>query len=218
MIKHTHFTGAALALGIAAGTVVTAASAAPTSGSPGYRVQRQQQRLQQGDASGQLTNRGYARDQARLNAINAQRQADLQANGGHLSSAQKAQLQSELTRSSHDIYFGKHNEATQAGVKPPSKVALPNLPSAKTDGYVGDRVSRQQDRIRNGLSSGQLTRSEYGQDVARLHQIDLQREADLKANGGTLTSAEKTQLNAELNSNSTDIMDTRDNGNRQQGG
>jgi hypothetical protein len=186
-------------------------------GVPGYRVGRQQQRLNQGERSGQLTTRGADRDQARLNAINAQREADLKANGGHLTSAQRAQLQSQLNRSSHDLYFGKHNFATQPGVKPPARTALQKLPSARTPGYVGDRVQRQEDRIRNGMASGQLTRAEYGRDSARLQQIDAQREADLKANGGTLTTAEKAQLDAELDSNSTRIDTTRHNGPRQQG-
>jgi len=183
-------TRTALVAALAVATVIpVAAFAGPHPGVPGYRVGRQQQRLDQGERSGQLTTRGANRDQARLNAINAQREADLKANGGHLSDAQRAQLQSELNRNSHDLHFGKHNFATQPGVKPPGRTALQKLPSGRTPGYVGDRVQRQEDRIRNGMASGQLTRAEYGRDSARLRQIDAQREADLKANGGTLTSA-----------------------------
>lgn len=211
-------TRAALVAALATVTAIpVAALAAPHSGMPGYRVGRQQERLDQGERSGQLTARGAGRDQARLNAINAQRDADLKANGGHLSDAQRAQLQGELNRNSRDLYFGKHNLATQPGVKPPSRTALQKLPSRTTPGYVGDRVQRQEDRIRNGMASGQLTRAEFGRAGARLQQIDAQREADLKANGGTLTNAEQARLNAELDANSTRIDTTRHNGPRQQG-
>jgi hypothetical protein len=213
-----HLSRVALVVALAtAAAAPVAALAGPHAGMPGYRVERQQQRLGQGERSGQLTTRGASRDQARLNAINAQREADLKANGGHLNQVQRAQLQSELNRNSRDLYFGKHNLATQPGVKPPSKTALQKLPSARTPGYVGDRVQRQEDRIHNGVASGGLTRAEYGRDSARLQQINAQREADLKANGGTLTAAEKAQLNAELDANSTRIDTTRHNGSRQQG-
>jgi PBP1b-binding outer membrane lipoprotein LpoB len=213
-----HATRAALVAALAATTAIPlAAVAGPHSGTAGYRVNREQQRIDQGERSGQLTTKGASRDQARLNAINAQREADLKANGGHLTDAEKAQLQGELNRSSGDLYFGKHNAITKPGVKPPSRTALPKLPSAGTAGYVGDRVARQEDRLRNGMSSGQLTRAEYARDTTRLQQIDAQREADLKANNGTLTEAEKAQLNSELDASSTGITSTRHNGTHQQG-
>jgi hypothetical protein len=80
------------------------------------RVENQQDRIQQGVRSGQLTRGEYSRDEAHLRAINAQRRADLRRNDGHLTPAEQARLNRELNRDSNRIYFTKHNRADQPGV------------------------------------------------------------------------------------------------------
>jgi hypothetical protein len=80
------------------------------------RFERQQGRIAQGVHSGQLTYGEYSRVEGRLDAINAQRRADLRANGGHLTSAERGQLNRELNRNSGHIYFDKHNLRDQPGV------------------------------------------------------------------------------------------------------
>ncbi len=72
-------------------------------------------------------------------------------------------------------------------------------------GEVWNRVENQQDRIGQGVSSGQLTRREYNQVESRLGRIDAQRQADLRRNGGYLTRAQHIQLNHELNRESRNI-------------
>jgi len=194
-----------------------AASAASRPGEVWKRQQNQQARLQEGVKNGQLTRGEYNRDEARIQSINAQRAADLKANGGHLTTAERQQLNGELTKSSRDIYFTKHNGATQPGTDPRGTKTLPKLPPRGTPGYVADRVQEQMDRIHNGVANGTLTRGEYQSDIAKLDAVNSQREVWMKAQGGMLTSAQQAQLNAELDKTSNDIYYTRHNTNDQPG-
>jgi len=98
---------------VAAFTAATLPSLAQA-GEVHNRIERQQMRINQGVRSGQLTRGEYQRDDARLDRIQAQRRRDLR--DGHLSSAEKTQLNRELNRNSDDIYFTKHNRADQPGV------------------------------------------------------------------------------------------------------
>jgi len=82
------------------------------------RVDTQQQRINQGVASGQLTHHEAAVDESHLRADERQRNADLRANGGHLTPAEKAHLNHNLNHNSARIYRTKHNGATQPGVPP----------------------------------------------------------------------------------------------------
>ncbi|MGH7707066.1 MAG: hypothetical protein ACREM6_03930, partial [Vulcanimicrobiaceae bacterium] len=101
---------------IAAVGASTLAPLAARAGEVGSRVENQHDRLAQGVRSGQLTRGEFARDQSRLHRVNAQRHADLRANGGHLTSGETAKLNRELNRNSNNIYFTKHNRADQPGV------------------------------------------------------------------------------------------------------
>ena len=109
-IKSIVSTSAALTLAVA--TLPIAASA----GEVFNRVHRQDVRMNQGIASGQLTRGEYRHVDGRLDRINAQRRADLRANDGHLTPAERARLNRELNNSSTNIYFDKHNRADQPGV------------------------------------------------------------------------------------------------------
>ena len=87
--------------------------------------------------------------------------------------------------------------------------ALAALPASA--GEVHNRVGDQQRRIDQGVRSGQLTQGEYVRDQNHLARINAQRRSDLRQNGGTLTGAEKAQLNRELNRNSERIYFTKHN-------
>jgi hypothetical protein len=204
----------ALVSGITAGVLAAALPLAVNAQGPSNlygRVQRQQQRLQAGVQNGQLTQREYNRDEARIDAINQQRSADLKANGGNLTAAERQTLNGELNRSSRGIGFTKHNAAAQPGARDFSKKPLPKLPPPNSPNYVADRVQRQLDRIHNGVVTGALTQPEYQRDRAQLAEINQQREAWLKRQGGTLTSAQQAQLNTELDAESSRIWYTRHN-------
>jgi len=79
------------------------------------RVHRQQQRINKGVADGQITQREYNQRESRLRSINAQRRADLAANGGHLTGHENHVLNRELNHSGRNIYFDKHNLRHQPG-------------------------------------------------------------------------------------------------------
>jgi hypothetical protein len=95
--------------------------------------------------------------------------------------------------------------------------ALATFPLAASAGEVHNRVGNQQARINQGVRGGQLTQGEYDRDENHLDRINAQRRADLRANGGSLTGAEKGQLNRELNRNSDRIYFTKHNLNHQPG-
>jgi hypothetical protein len=211
-------TTAAAALAVA---LPLAAFAAPHSGSgsgqASGRIANQQQRIQRGYQNGQLTKKEYNKDEARLNAIAKQKAQEKAANGGHLTEAQRDKLHNELSRSGHDIYFTKHNTVHQPGAPDRGKVALQKLPSRNSPGYYSDRAQRQMDRLHNGVVSGSLTQHEYRVAVTRLNKIDAQRERWMKAQNGTLTDAQKAQLNAEFDQESSLIHVGRHNAQDQPG-
>jgi hypothetical protein len=96
-------------LGTLAASIVAAATLPALAGEVGNRVENQQDRINQGVQSGQLTYGEYKRVDGNLDRINAQRRADLAANGGKLTAAERAQLNRELNHNSDLIYFDKHN-------------------------------------------------------------------------------------------------------------
>ncbi len=78
----------------------------------------QQSRIQQGYASGQITNRGARNLEAHQRAIHSQERTDRAAHGGHLTARNRHQITREQNRQSARVYRDKHNYATQPGVPP----------------------------------------------------------------------------------------------------
>jgi hypothetical protein len=82
-------------------------------------------------------------------------------------------------------------------------------PSAAAAHYgnnkVGQRRENQQDRIAQGVKSGQLTPGETAKLEKQQKGINKQVAKDRKANGGTLTASEKKQINKEQNQASRNI-------------
>ena len=78
----------------------------------------EQQRIQQGEASGQITQRGASNLEAHQQAIHNQERADRAADGGHLTAQDRHQLARKQNRQSARVYRDKHNAATQPGVAP----------------------------------------------------------------------------------------------------
>lgn len=97
--------------------IVAAVLAMPLAASAGQvhnRIENQQDRIQQGVASGQLTRGEYNRDERNLNRIRAQRNEAIE--NKNLTPAERAKLNRELNRDSRGIYFTKHNRGDQRGV------------------------------------------------------------------------------------------------------
>ncbi len=75
------------------------------------------------------------------------------------------------------------------------------------------REANQDQRIANGLRSGQMTSGEAARAEQTQSNIDQQVHNDREANGGKLTGAERQQINGEQNAASRQIYDEKHNAN-----
>src|SRR5208283_1277637 len=108
---------------------------------------------------------------------------DRSADGGKLTQQARNQVNRQQNHLSRSIYTDKHN-AAQAHYG---------------NNEVGQRRENQQDRIAQGLRSGQMTAGEAARTENREQGINEQIHADRQANGGKLTGQEKGQINREQN-------------------
>ena len=96
-------------------------------------------------------------------------------------------------------------------------LALPVL--AQTDpqpkSEVGKRAENQQDRIAQGVKSGQLTPRETANLESKDAHINREIHSDRAANGGKLTGAEKAKVNHQQNRVSRQIYRDKHNGRKQ---
>ncbi|HVS89256.1 MAG TPA: hypothetical protein VHF01_13680 [Candidatus Acidoferrum sp.] len=160
------------------------------------RKENQQDRIANGVKSGQLTAGETAKLETKEAAINGETKADRAANGGKLTVAEKAKINGQQNNLSKQIYKDKHNANT----------------AHYGNNKVGQRRENQQDRIAQGIKSGQLTAGETAKLENQQKGINQQVSADRKANGGTLTASEKKQVNKEQNQASKNIHHKKHNG------
>jgi hypothetical protein len=179
----------------------TPASSTPNQPSIAQRKQNQQDRIANGVKSGQLTAGETANLENKEAAINGETRADRAADGGKLTGAQKQQINQQQNQLSKQIYNDKHNAATQNYGK----------------SEVGQRQTNQQQRIAQGIKSGQLTAGETAKLENQQRGINQQVKADRAANGGKLTQGEKQQVNKEQNAASRNIYNKKHNANTQPG-
>jgi len=83
----------------------------------------------------------------------------------------------------------------------------------KPDPTVHQRKENQQDRIANGVQSGQLTAGETTSLEHREAAINGETRADRAADGGKLTPAERRQINQQQNQVSHQIYQDKHNAN-----
>ena len=165
------------------------------------RKENQQDRIANGVKSGQLTAGETANLETKEAAINGETRADRAANGGKLTSAEKQQINQQQNQLSKQIYNDKHNAATQNYGK----------------SEIGQRQTNQQQRIAQGVKSGQLTAGETAKLENQQRGINQQVKADRAANGGKLTQGEKQQVNKEQNAASKNIYNKKHNAKTQPG-
>jgi hypothetical protein len=84
-------------------------------------------------------------------------------------------------------------------------------PATPAMSRVGARENNQQQRIGNGVKSGQLTPRETGHLEHQEGQINREVHNDRAANGGHLTQQEKAQVNQQQNHVSREIYDDKHN-------
>jgi hypothetical protein len=74
------------------------------------RQENQQQRINQGEASGELTKGEAARDEAHHKAIGREIRHDRKEHGGKLTGKEKRHINRQQNRESRRIYRTKHND------------------------------------------------------------------------------------------------------------
>ena len=170
-----------------AGLMLPAAAQTTPASAPAtinQRKENQQDRIANGIQSGELT-AGETRNLEKKEAtINHEEHDMRKLDDGHLTAADRATLNQQQNAVSKDIYKQKHDAQTQ-NVNPKSE--------------VGQRQRNQQERIAQGVKSGQLTASETAHLEGRQAAIHKEVHNDRVANGGTLTAAERRQVNRQQN-------------------
>lgn len=111
------------------------------------------------------------------------------ADDGHLTSADRTTLNRQQNGLSNRIYDDKHNAQT----------------AHYGNNEVGQRRENQQDRIAQGIRSGQLTARESARLERQQQSINHEDASMRAANGGMLTGADKDALNQRQNNASRNI-------------
>ncbi len=161
----------------------------PKEGSVNDRRQDQQGRIANGVQSGQLTAGETKNLEGREANVNREIKDDRQADGGKLTTQERQQVNHQQNNVSKSIYSDKHNANT----------------AHYGNNEVGQRRENQQDRIAQGIKSGQMTAGEAARTENREQGINQQVHADRQANGGKLTGQERRQVNREQNRTSRQI-------------
>ena len=161
----------------------------PKEGSVNDRRQDQQQRIANGVQSGQLTAGETKRLETREAGLNREIKNDRAADGGKLTAQERRQVNRQQNNLSRSIYADKHN-AAQAHYG---------------NNEVGQRRESQQDRVAQGIRSGQMTAGEAARTENRERNFNHSIASDRAANGGKLTAQERHNINARQNSVSRQI-------------
>jgi len=155
----------------------------------------QQGRIASGVSSGQLTPGETKNLEGREANLNKEIHTDRAANGGTLTPQERQKVNGQQNNLSRSINNDKHNAATdQYG-----------------NNQVGARRDMQQQRIANGIRSGQMSPSEAAKTERHEQNINQHVGADRQANGGKLTPQEKTNINKQQNSASRQIHEDKHN-------
>jgi hypothetical protein len=169
----------------------TSSTATPTD-KPATIAQRkdnQQDRIAQGIDSGQLTAGETKNLETKESDVNKEEHTMRSEDDGHLTAADRATLNNQQNHLSNNIYDDKHNANT----------------AHYGDGELGQRRENQQDRIAQGVKSGQLTAGETARLENREQGINREVSADKQANGGKLTGADRKAINQSQNRTSRNI-------------
>jgi hypothetical protein len=170
-------------------------AAVPPAGTIGDRKENQQDRIANGVKDGQLTAGETASLEKKEAGLNQEIRTDRAADGGKLTNAEKTQVNQQQNQLSKNIYNDKHNANT----------------AHYGNNEVGQRRENQQDRIAQGIKSGQLTAGETSKLESKEAGVNKEVRTDRAANGGKLTGAEKAQVNKQQNKLSNKIYQDKHN-------
>jgi hypothetical protein len=182
--------------GSAAGLALAVLVSIPSSASAGgikKRAENQQDRVAQGVKSGQLTAGETARLERKESALNHEVRDMRKLDGGQLTAKDRAAVNQQQNRLSRNIYAQKHDAQTQGN----------------GTGEVAQRKENQQDRIGQGIQSGQLTAGEAARLEGKESSLN-QETRDMRAlDGGKLTPGDKAVVNQQQNKLSRQIYNQK---------
>ena len=160
----------AVRLGVIAAGFLSTATFAQTVQQDQQRDVNQQQRIEQGLQSGQLSTHEAGHLEREQQHIDKMEAHDLK--NGSISPAEQARLNAAQNKASSDIAAEKHNGVT----------GNPNSVSSQRMQADVQRNVNQQQRIANGVGSGALTNHEVGSLERGQAHVD-RKEANAAANG-----------------------------------
>ena len=163
------------------------------------RKENQQDRIAQGVESGQLTAGETKNLETKEAGLNKEERNMRAEDDGHLTDADRAKINNQQNRLSNQIYDDKHNAAVQHDAP----------------GEIGQRQENQQDRIAQGIKSGQLTAGETAKLENQQQGINREISGMRQANGGNLTKADKAAVNQQQNKASRNIYNKKHNAAKQ---
>ncbi|HXZ11377.1 MAG TPA: hypothetical protein VEG64_03205 [Candidatus Sulfotelmatobacter sp.] len=163
------------------------------------RKENQQDRIAQGVQSGQLTAGETKNLETKEADLNKEERNMRAADDGHLTAADRSKINQQQNRLSNQIYDDKHNGNVQH----------------YAPGEIGQRQENQQDRIAQGIKSGQLTAGETAKLENQQQGINREISGMRQANGGTLTKADKAAVNQQQNKASRNIYNKKHNSAKQ---
>lgn len=168
----------------ALGALLSSTVMAQTTQDTIQRDVNQEKRIEQGLKSGQLNTKEAARlerEEGRVDKMESKALSD-----GKMSDAEKKRIDREQNRVSKDIYREKHDAQT----------GNPDSASSKRMQADVQRNVNQQERIEQGVQSGQLTKREAGKLEAGQARVD-RKEARAGADGHVGAGEQKAIQNAE---------------------
>jgi hypothetical protein len=157
------------------------------------RKQDQQDRIANGVQDDQLTageTKNLENKEANLNSEEHTMRAD---DNGKLTTADRTKLNNQQNRLSNDIYADKHNANT----------------AHYGNSEVGQRRQNQQDRIAQGIRSGQLNARQTSNLENKEQGVNREVAGMRQANGGKLTGADKRAVNGQQNHLSKQIYNKK---------
>ena len=163
------------------------------------RKENQQDRIANGVQSGQLTAGETKNLETREAGLNREERGMRAADSGKLTAADRARLNRQQNRLSGQIYNDKHNAAT----------------AKFGNGRIGQRRENQQDRIAQGIRSGQLTAGETARLEGKEQHFNREVAGARQLNGGKLTPGERKAANQQQNHLSKQIYKDKHNNRRQ---
>lgn len=168
------------------------------------RDANQQKRIEQGSQSGELSTKEAGKLEREEQAVERD-QARAMKSGGKLTPQEKARIEREQNAVSRDVARQKHDAQT----------GNPNSVSSKRMQADVQRNANQQQRIANGVKSGELTNKEAGHLEAGQARVNG-AEANAAANGH-VGAAEQGNVQARENRQSGRVYKKKHN-ERERGG